>query len=379
MSRTDRRGRVPGTPPPLARRARQGGAPGLNPQPRTTVLLASGFVSVVLAAVTALIPVPYAVLTPGPVRNTLGESGGVPLIEIEGTETYQTSGRLDLTTVSVFGGPGHDVYLPRVLSGWLDDSVAVRPVEEVFPPDQTVEQIDERNSAEMVSSQENATAAALAELDIPVPTQLEIVDFSPEAPATEVLRTGDVVLALDDQDVGMLEELRDLLQTVEPGEDVTVTVERNGERQDLTVGTTEVEGRTLLGVLIDPVFEFPFDVTIQIDNIGGPSAGLMFALGIVDKLTPGELTGGEHVAGTGTIDGTGTVGPIGGIPQKLVASREAGAAWFLAPAGNCGQVVGNVPEGLQVVRVETLGEARQALDSIRAGEGETLPDCTAAG
>lgn len=343
---------------------------------RTTVLLVSGFASVLLAAVAVLVPVPYAVLSPGPVRDTLGSSNDQPLIEVEGTQTYPTSGQLDLTTVSVFGGPGNDVHLTRVLRGWLDDSVAVRPVEEVFPPDQTEEQIDERNSVQMVTSQENATAAALAELDIPVPTRLEVVDFSQGAPAAQVLEVGDIVLAVDGDEVDTLESLRDRLQEVSPGDDTTITLERDGDREEIVVTTTEADGRTLLGVLIDPDFDFPFDVEIQIDNIGGPSAGTMFALGIIDKLTPGELTGGEHVAGTGTIDGEGVVGPIGGLPQKLVGARRAGAAWFLAPEGNCEQVPGNVPDGLQVVRVATLAEARDAVEAIGEGAGADLPGCS---
>lgn len=343
---------------------------------RTTVLLVSGFASVLLAAVVVLVPVPYAVLSPGPVRDTLGSSNDQPLIEVEGTETYPTSGQLDLTTVSVFGGPGNDVYLTRVLRGWLDDSVAVRPVEEVFPPDQTEEQIDERNSVQMVTSQENATAAALAELNIPVPTRLEVVDFSEGAPAAQVLEVGDIVLAVDGDEVDTLESLRDRLQEVTPGDDTTITLERDGDREEIVVTTTEADGRTLLGVLIDPDFDFPFDVEIQIDNIGGPSAGTMFALGLIDKLTPGELTGGEHVAGTGTIDGEGVVGPIGGLPQKLVGARRAGAEWFLAPEGNCAQVPGNVPDGLQVVKVATLAEAKDAVEAIGEGEGADLPGCS---
>jgi Lon-like protease len=104
---------------------------------------------------------------------------------------------------------------------------------------------------------------------------------------------------------------------------------------------------------------------------------MMFALGIYDLLTPGELTGGTKIAGTGTIDGSGAVGPIGGIAQKLVGARDAGARWFLAPAANCDEVVGNVPDGLRVVRTASLHESRLDVEKIAAGQGASLPTCTA--
>src|SRR5690606_10810906 len=122
--------------------------------------------------------------------------------------------------------------------------------------------------------------------------------------------------------------------------------------------------------------DFPFDVTIQLDNVGGPSAGMMFALGIVDVLTPGEATGGEDIAGTGTIAGDGDVGPIGGIRQKLYGARDAGADWFLAPQENCDEVTGHVPDGLRVVSVDTLADALTAVDAIAHGDVDGLPACT---
>jgi PDZ domain-containing protein len=145
------------------------------------------------------------------------------------------------------------------------------------------------------------------------------------------------------------------------------------------LGPAEAPPGSLLGVLLDPQVELPVDVDFDIENIGGPSAGTMFALGIVDTLTPGEMTGGKSIAGTGTMDLAGNVGPIGGIRQKLVGASQAGAKWFLAPAGNCDEVVGHVPAGLDVVQVGTLGEARDAVEAIAAGDGGSLPTCAAAG
>jgi PDZ domain-containing protein len=130
-------------------------------------------------------------------------------------------------------------------------------------------------------------------------------------------------------------------------------------------------------VLLRYEFKFPFQVEISLDKVGGPSAGMMFALGIVDSVTPGNLTGGRHIAGTGTITPEGAVGPIGGIGQKMLAARDSGATMFLAPAANCEDVVGHVPDGLLVVKVETLADATDAVKRLASGEdGSGLPACS---
>lgn len=354
------------------------GAPGtMQLSPRTQWLVVSGFIALMLGAVVALLPVPYAVLAPGPVFNTLGTYGGVELITVEGRETYPTSGQLDLTTVTVSGGPNGNVSLLDALRGWLSATRVVVPEAQQFPPDESAEEEEERNQALMVSSQESATAAALTELGIPFTTTLVVEGTDKDAPAADVFEPGDVIVAVDGEQTPDIGVLRDQVQAVTPGEEVTVTVRRDGELRDLTVKTIEDQGRTLLGVYLNPDFDFPFDVKITIDNVGGPSAGTMFALGIIDTLTPGEMTGGKAIAGTGTIDTEGTVGSIGGIQQKLAGARASGADWFLAPAGNCSEVVGHVPEGLRVVKIETLDGARDAVEAIGSGKNtDSLPTCT---
>jgi Lon-like protease len=346
---------------------------------RTATTLVAGVAASALLALVTLAPVPYAVISPGPVRDVLGAAAGTPLIEIEGRETFPTDGSLALTTIRIRGGPGRTVSLLRVVRGWLDPAVAALPADEVFPTDATREDLDRQSTEEMVTSQEAATAAALAELDIPVPTTLTVAAFSEGSDAERVLEEGDVVVAVEGRDVTDLPQLREELQGTPAGDPVTVTVLRDGEPSDVEVTTLESpDGSTLLGVLVDPAYEFPFDVSIAIDNIGGPSAGMMFALGIVDVLTPGALTGGASVAGTGTIDSGGVVGRIGGIRQKLVGARRAEAEWFLAPRGNCDEVVGYVPDGLTVVPVATLGDAHDAVRAIADGaEPADLPVCPA--
>jgi PDZ domain-containing protein len=136
------------------------------------------------------------------------------------------------------------------------------------------------------------------------------------------------------------------------------------------------EGQPVVGVLMQGSYKFPFDVDINVGDVGGPSAGLMFSLGILDKLTPGEITGGKRIAGTGTIDSAGQVGPIGGIAQKMVGARDSGATVFLTPADNCAEAVKAVPEGLRLVKADTLHDAVLALDALRTGKG-AVPACDA--
>jgi Lon-like protease len=344
--------------------------------PRATTASLALLVTLVLLTVLVFLRVPYAVSAPGLTRDTLGEQDGVPLIEIEGTRTYESTGQLLLTTVSVAGGPGFPVTLPQAVAGWLSGTRTVRPVEVVFPPELTQDQLAEQNQAAMTSSQENATVAALEELDYDVPADLVVAGTVEGTGAEGVVREEDVLVAFEGEPVGSYTDLIARLADTEPGTTVTLGVRRDGEPLDLEVVTGERDGGSQLGVFIDPGFDLPFDVTIHIERVGGPSAGLMFALGIVDRLTPQDEVAGVVVAGTGTMDVDGTVGPIGGIQHKLSGARRDGATWFLAPAGNCGEVVGNVPDGLSVVRVATLAEGRDAIEAIGAGDGDSLPTCT---
>jgi PDZ domain-containing protein len=344
-------------------------------EPRTAVMLISAFSTVLLGALVMLLPVKYVIERPGPVLNTLGQVDGKSLIAISGHTTYPTSGTLDLTTVSLLGGPDSPVYLFQVVAGWLQHSSAVLPEEEIFQPGTTQQQSDAENKAEMTSSQESATAAALSTLGIPVPTRLAVTGTDAGSPASKVFKNGDVITGVDSTKITDLAKLRTVLQATKPGDRVKVQVRRDGAAKTLTTGTASSDGHTVLGVFIDPTFTFPFSVKIQIENIGGPSAGMMFALGIIDTLTPGDLTGGKKIAGTGTIDADGTVGPIGGIRQKLVGARRAGADYFLAPADNCDEVRGHVPGGLQVIQVATLDQARTDVAAIASGRAANLKSC----
>lgn len=347
-----------------------------RPTPRAVVQSFGMLTASVLVGVLAIMPAPYAVNGPGPTKDVLGEVDGKPLIEVEGATTYPSTGELRLTTISGVGGPGYPAYLLNVLRGWVSSSSVVRPVEDVYPQDVTQEEIDESNAGAMVSSQENAGVAALVELGYEVPATLVVAGTVEDTDAAGKLEEGDVLTAMDGVPLPDYQSLVSRLEDVEPGDTVTLTVTRHSRSEDVPVVTGEREGGgAQIGVFVDPSFDMPVDVSINIEGIGGPSAGTMFALGLVDLLTPQDEAAGQVIAGTGTMDVTGAVGPIGGIRQKLAGAVRDGATWFLAPADNCDEVVGHVPSGLRVVKVATLHEAREAMTAIGAGEADDLPTC----
>ena len=343
---------------------------------RTSVLLVSAFTTVLLGSLLMLLPVPFVVLRPGPAINTLGTEGGHALISVTGHASYPAKGALDLTTVTVGGGPESRLLLFEALSAWFDDTQVVAPERALYPPGQSVETSRAQDERDMVTSQESATVAALHELGIEVPATLTVDSIDGPAGGTP-LHPEDVILAIGGTAVPDLDALTTRMRQVTPGTVVAVSVRRDGVERVVRAPTRAAAGgRAILGIRVDPTFHPPFQVTIRIDNVGGPSAGTMFALGIIDLLTPGDLTGGQKIAGTGTIDVDGLVGPIGGIRQKLNGARDAGATWFLAPATNCAEVVGHVPGGLHVVRIATLKQARQAVAEIAAGRGSALAGCS---
>ncbi len=355
-------------------------APASPPVTRRAALLTFGMLgSAALLLAMLLLPVPYVVNSPGPTLNTLGEYDGEPLIDISGAETYDSTGELRLTTVSSTGGPGFRSTLVGVVAGWVSGSSQVIPVEYVYPQGVTREQVAEQNQAQMTSSQENATVAALEELGYTVPTTMRIAGTVEDGPAQGKLQEDDVLVSVDGVTMATYAQLIDLLKETDPGSTLTVGVQRDGQSVDVPIVTGAKDGGgSQLGVYIDPTFDLPVDVSIKIEDIGGSSAGTMFALGIIDRLTPQDEANGVHIAGTGTMDLNGDVGPIGGIRQKMAGSVRDGATWFLAPADNCDEVVGHVPDGLNVVRIDTLHGAREAVEAIGSGDTADLPTCTAA-
>jgi len=341
-----------------------------------TVWLIAMFLGIVLGALMGMVHLPYAILQPGPVTNTLGNGpAGRPLITVAGKTTYPTTGALDFTTVAVLGGPTNPVNGWEWISGHLDQTNAVVPEEELFPKGVTSKQVDNESAAEMADSQQEAIAVALRALGQTVPEVVSIGALTKDSPAKGALLAGDIVVSIDGKTITTPDSVRTAIRAHKPGESAAFTVRRVGKDQVVTVKTANVEGNAVVGILLRTEFVFPTKVSINAGDVGGPSAGLMFSLAVYDKLTPGSLTGGANIAGTGTIDSAGTVGGIGGIQQKLVGAKRGGATWFLAPADNCNEVVGHVPDGLRVVKVATFTQARDAIEAIAAKRAASLPTC----
>lgn len=336
----------------------------------------SALVLVVMTVVAAVLPAPYVVESPGPSLNVLGEYEGKDIVSVENRDGAASEGELRMTTVSVQGSPGYDIPLAGVMSAWFDRDRSIMPVEALYPDDTDAEDNSLMNTVEMNGSQQEAIAAALAKQGISYSTTTIVAGVRSDGAAANRLEPGDVVLTVNGQQVTDVASAGEAIGRTPRGQKVNVTVRRKGEEKSFAL-TPRYEGeRALVGIVLSRGFEFPVKVNFALDGIGGPSAGMIFALAIYDEMTPGDLTGGKKIAGTGTIDEQGTVGPIGGIRQKMIGARSDGAEYFLAPSANCDEVTGHIPEGLQVVKIDSLSDAISSVERIAStGSIEGLPTC----
>ena len=269
---------------------------------RSLTLLIASIGTAVAIAVSVLVPVPYVILGPGPTLNTLGkDSSGKPLITISGRATYPTNGHLNMVTVSYQGCQGDRFNIFTALVAWLNPHQAVVPENEICPAGQTQKQTQEQDTQEMTGSQQIATAAALTELHIPYSTQVVVVRPDKGFPAYGVLKAGDVINSVDGQPVTGQASLTKLIAAHPAGSTLTLGITRAGQNRQVQVGTRQSGGHPVMGVEIQEHYKFPFPINISVGDIGGPSAGMMFALGIIDKLTKLNLTAGRFIAGTGEI------------------------------------------------------------------------------
>jgi Lon-like protease len=235
----------------------------------------------------------------------------------------------------------------------------------IYPPDQTQKQVEEQNQQEFQSSQSTAETAALRKLGYPI--QTFVVAVTPKGPSAGKLLKDDVITSVDNQPVTSPEKLTQLIQAKPAGTEHVFAYTRGGKAATVVIKSADDKGTPRVGVQIDKKQPHPFDVEIDLGEIGGPSAGLMFTLGIIDKLKPEDLTGGKIIAGTGTIDDEGNVGPIGGIPQKLVGAHDVGAQLFLVPKDNCAEALRNAVPGLPMAEVATVDDALAALSTFTSG------------
>ncbi|MBV2152100.1 PDZ domain-containing protein [Kitasatospora sp. SUK 42] len=366
---------------------------------RSATMLAATLLLIALLCVSVLMKVPYTEMSPGPTYNTLGDQGGKPVITITGRDSYPASGHLNMTTVQVTGAK-YEPSLVNAVIGWLRDDVLVVPHDNVYPKGQTDADAKKQNAEEFASSEDSARTAALKQMGIPVGNELIVKSVTAGAPAEGRLHAGDQIVAVDGTAVTSADQVVAAVTKHKPGESVVFTVVPRvkdasgngaapapGVRTDVTVPTTRAKDLdpqapaeradlAVVGIGTAIRHTYPFQIDIGLQDVGGPSAGLMFSLGIIDKLTPGgDLTGGRFVAGTGTIDDDGKVGPIGGISMKLIAARDAGAEYFFTPSSNCAEAAKNIPSGLTLVKTDTLDGALKSLEQIRAGQTSALPSC----
>jgi Lon-like protease len=332
---------------------------------RRIAVLTFGVVLLVLFGLLGtMLPVPYVAQVPGPTYNTLGKIDGSPIISIEGRDRNTVSGNLNLTTVGVSRG---GLSLVQAVQGWFDDEVAVVPEESVYPPDRSEEETRQANRQAFLTSEQAAESAALGHLGYPVKV---VVQEVPEgSPSADLLAEGDTVDAVDGTPTPDADALQEVLTDIPGGTTVTVDSTHLGEAQQVEITTKPAPDRSgsLLGVNVLEQPSAPFDVQIDVKDVGGPSAGLMLTLGILDLVGDDDLTGGAVVAGTGTIDAQGTVGPIGGITLKMVAAQEIGAELFLVPADNCAEAKRVADPGFPLAKVADLDDALTALSDFEAG------------
>lgn len=318
-----------------------------------------------------LLPTGFVIERPGQLFNVMGELDEQRVISSPDLEIFDTESRFDVTTVSLLGNRESTPNWIQVLWAWADPNQIVVPLDEVYPPNRTTAEVRAESSAMMEISQQDAIAVALRDLGYEVPRSLYVSTVLEGTPASRLLVGGDIVLRANDNPVSTFEELRAEIQ-LSVGQTMEILVSRDG--QDLPIAITpEFTGEAYaIGAMIGYTYDFPVEISLQLGNVGGPSGGLMFALGIIDALTEGSLAGANHVAGTGTISPSGEIGPIGGVRLKMIAASQAGATLFLAPFGNCDEVIDSVPEGLSVVAVRDLSEAKNAVEAL--AKGLALPD-----
>jgi len=334
------------------------------------------FTSLVLVAF--FIPTPYVLLSPGTPQNILNGA-----ITITGAEVFPTTGKMAVTSVMV---TNPDSYMTGfdILYGWARGEQAVLPRVEIYPENESAEESIQQGAADMQASQVSATTAALTLLGYKGEIKLIVNSVNESTDAFNKLKAGDQLLEIDGQQLTSTTQLLDFLKGKKPGEVITLKIKRelavqksSGElNEELTVKvklSARDDNSAFIGIIVEMVQNFPISVKIKLAETGGPSGGLIFALGIIEKLQGENLTRGRNIAGTGTISDTGEVGPIGGITEKIIGAKKDGVEIFLAPIENCLDIsTPDLFDGIKVVPVATLTEA---LAVLRAPDGAKLASC----
>jgi len=341
-----------------------GSAPKQSPRRHFGLILLSAAVILGGLAMT-IFPAPYVIERPGPAFNVLGKDNNQQVITVSGTESFPTTGSLDLLTVSILGNRDQTPSWPEIIGAWLDPAQTVSPLDEIYPAGTTTEQSVAESTEMMEESQQNAIYVALTKLGYKIPAHMYAQQVFKNTPSSGQVVAGDYIQSVNGVRPKNYDDLIALIQKFDGTHPVNLEVTRNGVKKTFAITPVKnSDGAYKIGVLVGFKFDFPVQVDLILSDVGGPSGGMIFALGIYDALTKGSLTGGAHIAGTGTIDSDGAVGPIGGIRQKLYAAQRAGAKYFLSPRGNCNEVNGHIPAGLRVFMVDNFDGALKAVTAI---------------
>jgi PDZ domain-containing protein len=346
---------------------------------RSTATTISSVAVVLLGILIGVVHVPYSVLGPGPVCNTVGPPRSVcpaignatSFISVPAAYDHPTTSELGFTTVSEQDG---EPSAADALFEWLSASHAIVPRELLHPPSVSDATTRQQDVQQMVGAQDSAVITAEDALGLVNAQVQSVLDHSP---ADGVLQPGDLVLAVNGTSVADAAALQRAVSAGSSATPYVLQISRGGKRLTVALHRALVDGHLVLGIELTNAPRVPVTLTLDPNSIGGPSAGLMFALGVYDRLTPGNLAGSTVVAGTGEIDAPDpTVKPIGGIAQKMYAARHSfHATLFLAPQGNCGDVRGHIPKGLQVVPVTSFAGALSVLAAARNGTLASEPHC----
>ena len=364
-------------PPPLASAPRH-----RRRWPAVVIALAAAVLGLVVAS--AFVTAPYYELVPG---DTVPVSG---LVMVPKDRAHMLTGSVLLTDVGV-----NTMHYLEFIPAWLDSTATV-----VRQADLTgnlpVSEFDAQGTVDMEESQLTASAVALRQLGYQVPEHdagVTVYVIDPRSPAWGVLQVGDVITAVDGVPTPNPDVLVSVLHSYHPGQTITLRVgsiahPTPGRDVSLRLGSLRapdgsVGPRVGIGSPLapnipsmgtQPEYDLPFPVSIASDNIGGPSAGLAFTLGIIDSLAGGRLTGGHVVAATGTIRPDGSVGDVGGVAQKTVAvERNRRTTLFLVPPQELAVARSKANGKLDIEAVSTLAQALADLEKIG---GELGPAAT---
>jgi PDZ domain-containing protein len=322
-------------------------------------------VLVVVVLALNLYQLPVVALSPGPAEDVLSR------VRIQGgTQVYGSAGRFYLTSVGI----DDDVRFFEAILDLANRDVQLHPRSDIYPQGESTQQVNQQNADDMDESKVLAAVVALRELGYKVdPSAVDVTEVRAGAPADGKLRAGDHLVRVDGRPVTSIQQLQEAIRDHRPGETLSLAVKRGDDDVAVRVPVGLDGGQPRIGVVLREEYgKLPVPVTIDTENIGGPSAGLMFALSIYDRLTPGDLTGGRRIAGTGQITEDGSVVPIGGISEKIVGAKRQGATVFLLPRGNCDEARPHAPAGLRLVPVSKVDDAIAFLESK---PGDPAPRC----